>query len=121
MRTRLPGVLLLGVIVLVVVFIAGCGSSVAPKITSITPYSGPVGTTVTITGSGFGKEQGTSKVTFATTGIAEVASWSDTVIVAKVPLDLGPTGASFFVRVMVGSKGSGLYSFNLTASGSSTP
>jgi len=53
-------------------------------ISGISPSSGSPGTTVTITGSGFGATQTTSTVTF--NGIlAAVSSWSDTQIVAIVP------------------------------------
>ena len=59
-------------------------SAVAPTITSLTPASGPIGTSVTIAGTGFGTTQGTSTVTFG--GIsATPTSWSNTSIVAPVP------------------------------------
>ena len=52
------------------------------KALSLSPPSGPVGTVVTITGSGFGTTQGT--VSFG--GIsASITSWSDTRIVFTVP------------------------------------
>jgi hypothetical protein len=53
-----------------------------PAITSLSPSSGVVGASVTITGSNFGSTPGT--VTFAGT-TASVASWTDSSIVAKVP------------------------------------
>lgn len=56
----------------------------APSITSISPTSGPVGTLVTITGSGFGTTQGSSTVSLNTTS-AGVVNWSDTSILALVP------------------------------------
>lgn len=56
----------------------------APVITSISPDSGKVGDTVTITGTGFGATQDTSTVKFVGT-TATVVSWSDTSIVVKVP------------------------------------
>jgi hypothetical protein len=53
-------------------------------ITSISPTKGPSGTTVVITGTGFGPSQGSSAVTFG--GItAPVTAWSDTSISATVP------------------------------------
>jgi RHS repeat-associated protein len=53
-------------------------------ITLLQPTSGPIGSTVIITGGGFGATQGTSTVSFD--GItATVSSWSDTQIVATVP------------------------------------
>ncbi len=56
----------------------------AATIASISPIGGPVGTSVTITGSGFGTTQGTNTVSFNSVE-ASVASWSDTKIVASVP------------------------------------
>lgn len=53
-------------------------------ISNISPMSGAVGTSVTISGSGFGSSQGSSTVTFD--GVAATpTSWSDTSIVASVP------------------------------------
>ncbi|HEX3153216.1 MAG TPA: IPT/TIG domain-containing protein [Candidatus Angelobacter sp.] len=58
--------------------------AVAPTITSLTPASGPIGTSVTIAGTNFGAAQGTSTVTFG--GIsATPISWSNTSIAASVP------------------------------------
>ncbi|MGC1830933.1 MAG: IPT/TIG domain-containing protein [Candidatus Acidiferrales bacterium] len=55
----------------------------SPTIASISPTSGVAGTSVTITGSGFGAAQGGGQVWLGTaTGI--VASWSDSQIVATV-------------------------------------
>jgi|GEM_PF-2263648 len=63
--------------------LAGSGV-VAPKITSLSPSIGPVGTVVTIAGSGFGASQGTSTVTF--NGIpATPTTWSATSIKVSVP------------------------------------
>jgi hypothetical protein len=56
---------------------------VAPAVTSLTPSSGPIGTSITIAGTGFGATQGTSTVTFG--GIPATATWSNTSIVATVP------------------------------------
>lgn len=73
-------------------FLVGCGSSSkislvtlsGPNISSISPTSGVVGTSVTISGSNFGSSQGTSTVTFNGTA-ASVATWTDSAIVTKVP------------------------------------
>jgi RHS repeat-associated protein len=55
-----------------------------PIITLISPSSGPVGTQVTLNGSGFGASQGSSTFTFQ--GItASIVSWSANQIVATVP------------------------------------
>jgi YD repeat-containing protein len=53
-------------------------------VTAMSPTSGQVGTTVTITGTGFGSVQSDSAVTFNDT-TASIVSWSDTSIVAIVP------------------------------------
>src|SRR5437867_4644857 len=70
----------------VVVTVAGVASNAvvftvmaAPSITSRAPASGPVGTSVTITGTNFGAAQGTSTVTFNGT-TATPTSWSGTSI-----------------------------------------
>jgi YD repeat-containing protein len=56
----------------------------AAVITSLSPSSGAVGTSVTINGSNFGASQNISSVTF--NGVtATPSSWSNTVIVAPVP------------------------------------
>ncbi len=56
---------------------------ITPLITSLNPTSAPVGTQVTIDGSGFGGVQGNGQVWLGTTAGA-VSSWSDTQIVATV-------------------------------------
>ena len=56
----------------------------APAISTLSPTSGAVGASVTISGSNFGAAQGTSTVRFRTTN-ATVTSWSNTQIVATVP------------------------------------
>jgi hypothetical protein len=55
-----------------------------PTITNLSPNSGPVGTSVTITGTNFGASQGTSTLTFNGTA-AMPTSWSSTGIVVPVP------------------------------------
>ncbi len=55
-----------------------------PTISTLSPNSAGVGTSVTISGSNFGSTQGSSTVTFHGT-TATPASWSDTSIVAPVP------------------------------------
>src|SRR5205823_3470433 len=56
----------------------------APSISSLSPTSGAVGASVTISGSNFGSTQGTSTVSFNGT-VATPTSWSATSIVAPVP------------------------------------
>jgi IPT/TIG domain. len=57
-----------------------------PRIITLSPLSGPVGKTVTITGQNFGDGQG-SMVAFGSTPVPSVSilSWSDTQIVVQVP------------------------------------
>lgn len=63
---------------------SGVPFTVVPTIINLTPSSGPVLATVTITGTGFGSTQGTSTVTFNGTA-AIPTSWSNTGIVVSVP------------------------------------
>jgi hypothetical protein len=88
-------------LVLVLTFsIFGCSSGggsssvstlTAPAVVSISPLTGGPGTTVTIMGSRFGAFQGTSLVTYS--GInADLVSWSDTMIVVKVPANAQANG-----------------------------
>jgi YD repeat-containing protein len=62
----------------------GVAFTVTPKITSLSPPSGAVATSVTITGTTFGATQGTSTVTFNGT-TATPTSWGSTSIAAPVP------------------------------------
>ena len=67
-----------------------------PALTSLSPTSGLVGTSVTITGTNFGATQGTSTVRF--NGVtAAPASWSATSIVVPVPA--GATTGNVVVTV----------------------
>jgi hypothetical protein len=79
-----------------------------PAITSLSPVSGPVGTSVTISGANFGASQGTSAVTFNGTS-ATATSWSATSIVAPVPA--GATTGN--VVVIVGGVASNGMTFTL--------
>jgi hypothetical protein len=66
----------------------------APNITSISPTSGAVSTSVTIKGTAFGSTQGSNTVTF--NGVSSVpTSWSATQI--KVPAPTGATSGSVVV------------------------
>src|SRR6185437_12773144 len=53
-----------------------------PVITSLSPTSGPVGTSVQINGSGFGSTAGTVKFS---NNAAAITTWTDTQIIATVP------------------------------------
>jgi IPT/TIG domain/Abnormal spindle-like microcephaly-assoc'd, ASPM-SPD-2-Hydin len=81
----------------------------SPTITSLSPNSGAIGASVTITGTNFGGTQGTSTVTF--NGIlATPTSWSDTSIVIPVPS--GATTGN--VVVTVGGVASNGVNFTVT-------
>lgn len=60
------------------------GGSTVPNIASLNPTSGPVGTSVTITGTNFGTSQGTSTVTFNGTIAAPATNWTATSITLVV-------------------------------------
>jgi hypothetical protein len=102
----------------VVVNISGVASNgvnftvtTGPSISSLNPTTGPVGTSVTITGLSFGVSQGTSTVTF--NGVtASPTAWSDTSI--TVPVPTGATTGN--VVVTVGGVASNGVSFTVTAS-----
>jgi hypothetical protein len=84
----------------------------APSVGGLTPNSGIVGSSVTITGTNFGATQGASTVKF--NGVAATpTSWSATSIVAAVP-NSATTGN---VVVTVGGLASNGVSFAVTASG----
>ncbi|HXO37244.1 MAG TPA: IPT/TIG domain-containing protein [Candidatus Acidoferrum sp.] len=55
-------------------------------ISSITPNTGPVGTQVTINGVAFGASQGSSSLTFNGQPAASIVSWSNSQIIATVPV-----------------------------------
>lgn len=56
-----------------------------PIISRVSPASGGIGTTVTVTGTSFGTSQGTSTIKFNGVAATSVTSWSNTQIVAAVP------------------------------------
>jgi hypothetical protein len=67
-----------------------------PSVSKLSPTFGPIGTSVTLTGTNFGATQGTSTVTF--NGIAGTpANWSNTSIAVLVPN--GATTGSVLVKV----------------------
>ena len=82
-----------------------------PTLTSLNPNSGPVGTSVTITGMNFGVTQGTSTVKFNGT-VATPTSWRETNIVVPVPT-AATTGN---VVVTVGGQASNGSVFTVTTS-----
>jgi hypothetical protein len=84
-------------------------------ITSVSPTSGPVGTPVSIVGSGFGATQGT--LAFNGT-IAGATSWSDTLIKTVVPSSA--TSGSVVVTNKVTGVASNGVTFTVTSAGSGT-
>ncbi|MGB6198570.1 MAG: IPT/TIG domain-containing protein [Candidatus Acidiferrales bacterium] len=84
-----------------------------PSITSLSPTSGAVGSSVTISGANFGSTQGASTVTFGATPAGTATAWSAASITVTVP-----TGATTGnVVVTVGGKLSNGAMFTLTANG----
>jgi hypothetical protein len=57
-----------------------------PTVTSISPTSGPVGTTLTVTGTKFGASQGASTLSVNGAVASSISTWTDTQIVATVPV-----------------------------------
>lgn len=60
------------------------GGGTSPTITGFSPSSGPAGTDITFTGSGFGTTQGTGYFVMSVIAMP-IVSWSDTSVVATVP------------------------------------
>src|SRR5438045_1755551 len=89
----------------------GSNFIVTPKITSLSPGSGPVGTAVTVSGSNFGASQGTSQVTVG--GVGDTPnSWSANSLGGVIipNLSAGPAG----IQVFVGGLGSNAVAFQVT-------
>jgi len=84
----------------------GLGAANPPAIVSLSPTSGPTGTTVKITGARFGSTQGTSTVAFDGTA-ASPSSWSDTGIIVPVPT--GANSGNVVVTVSGGSSNPGWF------------
>jgi hypothetical protein len=84
-----------------------------PHITGVSPASGAPGTSVTITGTGFGSVQGTGTIALGSTG-GQVVSWSDTQVVAAV----APTALTGIVRIQQNAAASNALSFTVTTTGS---
>ena len=93
----------------------GLSFAVTPIITSLTPTSGTAGTSITISGAGFGPTQGTSIVAF-NGAAATPTNWSPTSIAAPVPS--GATTGN--VVVTVGGIPSNGVNFTVTGTGSSS-
>jgi hypothetical protein len=101
---------------LLIVVVVGAGFTGAlfaasPSITSLSPTSGKVGTSVTITGANFGSTPST--VTFNGTPATTISSWTPTSIKAVVPS--GATTGK--VVVTVGGVASNGVSFSVAHGG----
>jgi YD repeat-containing protein len=85
-------------------------------VTGLSKSSGPVGSTLTITGTAFGPTQSNSSVVFFPGVAATVNSWSDTQLVAFVPAGAasGPVGVGVATEYAFGP------TFNLTSIGQLT-
>src|SRR6202158_4723223 len=84
-------------LVLLAAFSSTWSFAAAPSITSLSPTSGAVGASVTITGKNFGSTQGSSTVKFNATTATTITTWSATSIVATVPT--GATTGNVVVTV----------------------
>ena len=68
-----------------------------PGLSTLSLTQGPVGASITITGSGFGGSRGSSTITFNGTPVTLVTSWTDTSIDTSVPA--GATTGNVVVTV----------------------
>ena|GEM_PF-4779404 len=75
---------------------------VAPAITSVSPSSGPVGTSITIVGVGFGQ---ILQSVFVNSISAVIASWSDSQINTQIPAGVADGVASIVVRLSASTTG----------------
>ena len=86
-------------------------SSPAPVITGLSTTTGPVGTEVAISGSGFGSSQGNSTVTL-NGALTTIGYWSSTSIVITIPA--GATSGPLLVSVAPGMNDSNYAIFDVT-------
>lgn len=100
-------------IALGVVSLAACSDGMGepappppPVVSSISPLSGPYGTTVTITGEHFGDAPLDNALTLAGVRSATVASWSDTEITFRFPF---PATGNVALRTAGGSVEAGTF------------
>jgi len=91
-------------LLLLFVFAAGTAHAQTPNVTGVSPSFGPAGTTVTVSGTGFGSTQGPdSSLTFCGLAASSIISWSDTSISGTVPP--GPTWPTISCDVVVRANG----------------
>jgi RHS repeat-associated protein len=89
----------------------------ALTVTGLSTTSGDVGSTITITGTGFGPSQSNSEVVFYPGVAASVNSWSDTQIVATIPVAYsGPVGVGVATEYVFGPTFNPTSTANLTDS-----
>lgn len=86
---------------------AATALTVAPTITSVSPPSGPAGTVITITGTGFG-DSPTGAVVWISGVAAHPNSWSSTKITATVPHGVAKGDVSI---TTTGGKSTGTFAF----------
>ena len=84
-------------------------------ITGIDPISGLSGTSVTITGTGFGASQGSGTVLLGST-TGQVITWNDAEVVAEV----APTALTGFARIKQNGVWSNAVAFTVPVSGGNT-
>ncbi len=78
------------------------GGGALPGLTKLTPTAGKRGTTVVISGRGFGAKRSTSAVRFGATKCTQYVSWSTTRIKCKVPAKAKYGRVSVTVTTIVG-------------------
>ena len=91
----------------------------APKISSISPANGPVGTAVTISGESFGSAKGTSLVKLGGTIIPDenISSWSNNEIIISIP-----SGAiDGYFEIIAGGGSSNSTNFTVTTPSPAAP
>src|SRR5579864_4397201 len=92
----------------------------SPTISSLSPASGPIGASVTITGANFGSTQGSSSVTVGGTAAA-VNSWSATSISASMPSGLAAGSNNVVVTVNGLASNSAAFTVNAPSISSVNP
>ena len=90
------------VLIVAVSMAAGCGSSAAPTLTKLSPTTGVNGAQVTISGTGFGSDQGHGFVKFGNAK-GGIVSWADTKITVQVPAKIKEGQCDVRVTVDSGS------------------
>src|SRR5215469_18654568 len=96
------------------------GQAQSPAISSLSPTSGPLGASFTITGTNFGSAQGSSSVTVGGTAAA-VNSWSATSITAVVPAGLAAGSNNVVVTVSNVASNSAAFTVNAPSISSVSP